>query len=245
MDFDVKGMSIQDIRGLNTRSLTTSEMRAGLTRMNSAANKRIARMQKDPIGRNAPDIARLKGEKFTSKGLKTRAEVKAAYDKVRNFLDPSKESHTLGGWKDQVQRMEEKHGLTEDQVTDPEFWKNFRQFLKDNKNWDSSRALELVGEAYDAGEDVDDFTDAMYNLEQSAEFEGEDTDQTLLDLIEAGIPLDQLVELTKNPEFVEDLASGRLYEIMNDRRVMEDLLDGIYEKDRYEDVAGEFDDYIE
>ena len=88
--FDVKGMSIQDIRGVNTRSLSTGELRQALTRMVSAANKRLNRMMKDPVGRNAPDVSRMQGAKFSSKGLNTRAEVKAEFDRLRNFLDPTK-----------------------------------------------------------------------------------------------------------------------------------------------------------
>ena len=239
--FDVKGMSIQDIRGVNTRSLSTGELRQALTRMVSAANKRLNRMMKDPVGRNAPDVSRMKGAKFSSKGLNTRAEVKAEFDRLRNFLDPTKQSHSLGGWKKTVKQLAAEQGLTEDQYTDPEFWRAYRKFQKDNPNLESHRALGMVGQIWDDDEEIEDFEEASYELEQA---EIDNPEDVVLMLLDNDIPMDSIQELVQNPDFIEDLESGRLYEIMNNREVMEDLRDGIYEKERFDDIEGEFEGYI-
>ena len=123
MAIDVKGMTIEDIRSLNTRGLSLSELRAVTTRLVSAANKRVRRLQADEYGRysqtaQAADFraATGRGKLFQTKGLDTRAKVKAEFDRARAFLDPSKTSHTVKGWKQIVKKMEKAGEMTEDDL---------------------------------------------------------------------------------------------------------------------------------
>lgn len=148
MNLNVNGMSIEDIHQLNTRNLSDAELKAAANRLNSAANKRVRRMMADEYGRNNPAFEKLEvkdGKAFSTKGLKTRAQIKAEFDRVRSFLDPSKTSHTVKGWRKIVTKMKKK-GVTEEQLTSHEFWAMFRYFYEMYvpNTYDSETLLRMV-----------------------------------------------------------------------------------------------------
>ena len=100
---DVKGMSIADILNIpyeEWNSLSTSDLRALTTRLNSAANKRLKRLQARKEGKYSPALqTRREGRKkdgevrkFSSKLPKNMAsdvangKIKSAFADVKNFL---------------------------------------------------------------------------------------------------------------------------------------------------------------
>lgn len=186
MAIDVKGMTIEDIRSLNTRGLSLSELRAVTTRLVSAANKRVRRLQADEYGRYSltaqaasERAAAGRGKLFQTKGLDTRAKVKAEFDRARAFLDPSKTSHTVKGWKQTVKKME-KAGVSKENLAKPEFWAMYRHFYSEyvpgQYTSDSLLAMISIGrdvKNIDNYEDMKDWLDGTY--EEREEGEQEDT----------------------------------------------------------------------
>ncbi len=181
---NLNGMSIEDIRGLNTRTLSDEELKAAANRLNSAANKRVRRMMADEYGRNNPAFEKLEvkdGKAFSTKGLKTRAQIKAEFDRVRSFLDPSKTSHTVKGWRKIVTKMKKK-GVTEEQLTSHEFWSMFRYFYNQYvpNTYDSETLLQMVqaGDArgIDNYDDMKAWLDGEYERDQEEEEYFEDLD---------------------------------------------------------------------
>lgn len=174
---NVNGMSIEDIRALNTRTLSDAELKAAANRLNSAANKRIRRMMADEYGRNNPAFDKLDvkdGKAFSTKGLKTRAQIKAEFDRVRSFLDPSKKSHTVKGWRKIVTKMKKK-GLTEEQLTSPEFWAMFRYFFNQYvpNTYDSDTLLLMMqagnARGIDSYDDMKAWLNGGYERQQEEE----------------------------------------------------------------------------
>ena len=53
-DLNVNGLSLEDIRLLNTRNLSNKALKQALNRLVSGANKRIRRLSKDPLGQYSP-----------------------------------------------------------------------------------------------------------------------------------------------------------------------------------------------
>ena len=175
---NVGGMSIEDIRGLDTRTLSNRALKQALARLVSAGNKRLRRLQADQLGQYSPTA---KTRAFSGQGLKTRGEIKAEYDRVRAFLDPAKKSHTVKGWKQITKRMEQK-GVPKNQITNPNFWGLFRKFSAEMVPalYDSYTLLTLIaglvndgrteneiheylinGGDYDESDDFGEFEDAF------------------------------------------------------------------------------------
>lgn len=167
MAINVKGMTIEEIRALNTRSLSLSDLQAVTTRLVSAANKRVRRMEADKFGQASPVAtasrkAASEGRKlFETKGLgpksndkeeikKARARIKAEFDRVRAFLDPSKKTHTVRGWRNTVKETAKKTGVSLDILTDPEFWKMYRRLENDEAagGYTSTTLIPIMADGY-------------------------------------------------------------------------------------------------
>lgn len=131
MAFSVKGKSIEELRTLDTSKLSEAELRAATQRLADAANKRVRRLMEDEVGQysNYAQEAKAKGGNlFSTKGKTTRAQVKVEFDRLRNFLDPSKEKTSVRGFRKFIKKMEKEKGVSREVLLDPEFWKMFRHF---------------------------------------------------------------------------------------------------------------------
>lgn len=131
MAFSVKGKSIEELRTLDTSKLSEAELRAATQRLADAANKRVRRLMEDEVGQfsNVAADAREKGGNlFSTKGKTTRAQVKVEFDRLRNFLDPSKEKTSVRGFRKFIARMEKEKGVSRDFLLDSDFWKEYRHF---------------------------------------------------------------------------------------------------------------------
>lgn len=130
MAFTIKGKSIEDLRTLNTQKLSTAELRAATQRLADAANKRVRRLMQDEVGQYSQyaQEARAKGGNvFSTKGKTTRAQVKAEFDRLRNFLNPSKQKTSVRGFRKFVKHMEKK-GASRELLLNSDFWSTYRQF---------------------------------------------------------------------------------------------------------------------
>lgn len=159
MALDLTGMTIDDIRNLNTRTLSTAELKQVTNRLVSASNKRMRRLLGDEYGRQSrvakEFLASGKEKAFSTKGLKTREQIKAEFESARSFLDPAKKSHTVRGFKKVIERAESK-GVPRDMFLDSNFWSRYREFMQTNTKYDSFTALAIVAQQYAEDEDMFD-----------------------------------------------------------------------------------------
>ena len=151
-NLNVSGMSVEDIRQLDTRTLSDKALKQALNRLVSAGNKRLRRLGTDEFGKNSPVVQRTKS--FSARGLKTRGEIKAEYERVRSFLDPSKKSHTVRGWRQTVKKIEQR-GVPKERLVQPDFWSLYRRFERDYvpNMFDSFTLLSLLSSLFGMPDD--------------------------------------------------------------------------------------------
>ena len=174
-DLNVNGLSLEDIRLLNTRNLSNKALKQALNRLVSGANKRIRRLSKDPLGQYSPSAG---VRKFSSRGLTTRNEIKAEFERARAFLDPSKKSHTLKGWR-QISNKMMKKGVTKAQLSSGDFWSMFRRFYSRFVPllYDSDSLLSLVSGLHQQGKSEDQIHDYLINRYEEEYEEADNLDE--------------------------------------------------------------------
>lgn len=188
---DINKLTIEDIRTMSPtkiRSLSDSELRRATQVMMNAANKRVSRMMASKEGQYSPIAeqgrkAAATGEKaFTLKGAKSRSQVKAQFDQMRNWLDPNKKSHTVQGWKNVYHKTVERVG--KEMAKDPNFWEAFRKVEKDFNGqypggYDSFEVQRICARIIGEGgsiSDVERFMMQAYESEQSSYYAEMDED---------------------------------------------------------------------
>jgi hypothetical protein len=124
--FTVEGKSVEDLLKTGSaylKRLTESHLRQVVTRLSSAANKRLRRAEKAGAG-NSPAIEKVKnsGGKFSGKG-KDRAGLEQEFIRLRDFFrDPTS---TMEGWKrvqEQAERKAKREGILKAQDHKPKAW---------------------------------------------------------------------------------------------------------------------------
>ena len=88
---DVKGLSIQDIIDMDWKDisrLNTQELKQLSMRLNSAANKRLRRLEQSGQSKWSPAYAHIKksGGDFSVKGKDTKKELKAEIQRASDFI---------------------------------------------------------------------------------------------------------------------------------------------------------------
>lgn len=104
----VSGKSIKHLTRLHAATINKmdeSTLRAVVTRLSSAANKRIQRIEDKGITTPATREAERGGGRFSAKG-KNLNQLRSEYKRVKSFL--KSETSTLKGYKDFAKRFEEK-----------------------------------------------------------------------------------------------------------------------------------------
>lgn len=85
----VKGKSTKQILEMDVKTfnaLSEGEMRTLVTRISSAANKRIRTLEKLPLQTPALTIAKKYGGHFTASGKKDLAQLRIEFTRIRNFM---------------------------------------------------------------------------------------------------------------------------------------------------------------
>lgn len=135
---DIEKLSGEQIRQLSPqqlRSLTDSQMRRATQKLMNIANKRVARFRKSEVGQYSPiayeaEDAERDGKKlFTLVGVHGRDKLWTQFDKMRTWLDPKKDTHTIKGWGQFFQKTVDRLG--EEVAKDREFWDMYRKLEKD------------------------------------------------------------------------------------------------------------------
>lgn len=123
--YDVSGFTVDQILNIDPSELNKMNRRqlsAITSRLVSAANKRIRRLQNDPYGSVSPSLQRIKqrGGQFSVKGKNLQA-LRNEFKQIKQFM--GMKTSTLEGWKKTRKYVSEKLGgeLTPDQTS--KFWK--------------------------------------------------------------------------------------------------------------------------
>lgn len=104
----VSGKSIKQLTRIHAATINKMDeatLRAVVTRLSSAANKRIQRIEEKGITTPATREAERGGGRFSAKG-KNLNQLRSEYKRVKSFL--KSETSTLKGYKDFAKRFEEK-----------------------------------------------------------------------------------------------------------------------------------------
>ena len=106
---DVKGLSIQDIIDMDWRDinrLSEGELKQLSMRLNSAANKRLRRLEQSGQSKWSPAYAHIKksGGDFTVKGKDTKTAIKNEIQRATDFLNAK--TSTAAGSKEYKENVE-------------------------------------------------------------------------------------------------------------------------------------------
>lgn len=156
---NVNGLKISDIIDMSwddIGKLSTQDLKQLTSRLVSASNKRIRRLEKTRLGTSsyAYQTVEERGRKFSVRGM-NRNQTLMEFGKARHFLQ-SKTS-TVKGWKDVLESTEERITKTLDtkdlkwsDKTWSKFWKVYRRFEENHsgtfKKGDSTRFQQFITE---------------------------------------------------------------------------------------------------
>ena len=137
MKFDVTGMTIEDISNIDPEDIgrmNRSSLQAIVSRLASAANKRLKRLKNSYLGEYSPAYSHAAGEsgnrKFSVKGKNTN-QLREEYVRARNFLH--KKTSSVTGWKKVRKDIEKRVGFKIPKKKQKKFWRVFRKFMEVNR----------------------------------------------------------------------------------------------------------------
>lgn len=169
---NVTGLSVKDILNMDPNQLNKlnrSDLSAIASRLVSASNKRIRRLEKTPYGEYAPSmrIVRQRGEKFSVKG-KDVNQLRNEIKQMRKFLNMK--TSTVSGWKKVQKNMGERLGgeMTIEQTN--KFWEVYHKLESQEGGLmsiigDSDRIQKLLHQEVSSGDSDDIFQRMMDNLD--------------------------------------------------------------------------------
>ena len=155
-------------------NLTESEMKQITSRLVSASNKRIKRLEQTTMGTSSFAYQKVesRGKKFSVRG-KNLNQVKQEFKLAKQFLQYK--TSTVSGWKKYRSKMEQRvsgetYGESQQwkDATWKKFWKVYRRFEETNggtfKKGDSDRIQQMLHEIFtneDKRHSVDYFSDVL------------------------------------------------------------------------------------
>lgn len=199
---DVKGLKISDILNMSwddLNSLSGKDLKAVTSRLVSASNKRIKRLQNSPRGTSsfAYQTVEERGRKFSVRGLTTN-EVRTEFANARRFLNMK--TSTVKGWKEYREDMNERITKTLDieeldwsEKTESKFWKVYRRFEETHggkfKKGDSDRIQQMLTEMFESSDkrrSADYFTKRVDELWKEFYEEEQEDSESVSDFFDAG-----------------------------------------------------------
>ena len=174
---NVKGLKLDTILNMDweqLNSLSESEMKQITSRLVSASNKRIKRLEQTTMGTSSFAYQKVesRGKKFSVRG-KNLNQVKQEFKLAKQFLQYK--TSTVSGWKKYRSKMEQRvsgetYGESQQwkDATWKKFWKVYRRFEETNggtfKKGDSDRIQQMLHEIFtneDKRHSVDYFSDVL------------------------------------------------------------------------------------
>lgn len=173
--------------------LSPQEMKKVTSRLASAANKRIRRLEKTPRGTEsfAYQVVEERGRKFSVKG-KNRNQLRNEFKNVRAFL--KYKTSTIKGWNQYREKMEQRvSGATDGESQEwseriwSKFWKVYRRIEEIHsgsfQKGDSDRIQQMLHQIFvenDKRRGVDYFADII-EREYEDLYESEQEDENDID----------------------------------------------------------------
>ena len=173
---NVKGLKISDILNMDWSDLnafTAKELKQLTSRLVSAANKRVRKLEKSELGTSSPAYQTVakRGRLFSVKG-KNVNQVRNEFKLVSNFL--KMKTSTVSGWKsyqkDVADKMKRASGIDINKwsnVNKSKMWAVYRKFEElhggEFKKGDSDRIIQFLMETLDKTETMteDELLDAL------------------------------------------------------------------------------------
>lgn len=165
----VSGLTIEDILSKDINKLSMSELRAMNTRLVSAANKRIKRIESQ--NETSPALRAVKKSKknFSSKGLKTLNEHRKLQAELRTFLQA--ETSTLTGIKKvkkaTAQSLKEQGVKNVNENAINEMWEIFNKIAEIDSSVDTPvmkyAVVDSIMDEMTAGKTSDDIINSLYD----------------------------------------------------------------------------------
>ena len=187
---NVKGLSIKDILNMDWSDLnafTNKELKQITSRLVSAANKRVRRLEGSSLGTSsmAYQSVERRGRMFSVKG-KNVNQVRNEFKLASNFL--KMKTSTVSGWKqyqkDVAKKMKSASGIDINKWSDDnksKMWKVYRKFEEQHggefKKGDSDRIIQYLMETLDKTETMseDELLNSI-NDEWESMYEDQDED---------------------------------------------------------------------
>ena len=199
---NVKGLKISDILNMSwddLNSLSGKDLKAVTSRLVSASNKRIKRLQNSPRGTSsfAYQTVEERGRKFSVRGLTTN-EVRQEFSNARRFLNM--QTSTVKGWKEYRENMNQRLTETLDveelewsESTESKFWKVYRRFEETHggkfKKGDSDRIQQMLTEMFESSDkrrSADYFTKRVDELWKEYYEEEQEDSESVSDFFDVG-----------------------------------------------------------
>ena len=181
-------MKISDILNIvDTRKISSKDMRKMTQQLQDAANKRVKRMMEDPIGRLSivaskaqERIARGQSGYFTMEGITSREQLRDRFRDLQKFLGPDRPGSSLKAFKKEYAKIKEKLG------GDPssDFWKAYRELARMYPDgnfpggYSSTEVQRLLMSTMDSSDNWEDaldqtvrFMNGVYEEEEAQDYE--------------------------------------------------------------------------
>lgn len=199
---NVKGLKVSDIIDMDWDSLNKlsgKELKQLTSRLVSASNKRIKRLEQTKLGKSsfAYQSVEERGRKFSVRGLNTN-EVRTEFANARRFLNMK--TSTVKGWKEYREDMNERLTKTLDmeelewsESTESKFWKVYRRFEETHggkfKKGDSDRIQQMLTEMFESSDkrrSADYFTKRVDELWKEYYEEEQEDSESVGDFFDVG-----------------------------------------------------------
>ena len=156
MAINVSGLTIEDILDMDfndINKLNRKDLSAITSRLVSASNKRIRRLEKSTKGQTSPSLKNLKGKTFSVKGKNTN-QLRQEFANAKNFLQ--NKTSTIQGWEKEKKAIAQRSGFKN--VKDSKkFWNVYSNFQRNNPDLVKARGSDRVQEIlHQEFENIDD-----------------------------------------------------------------------------------------
>lgn len=162
---NVTGLSVEDIINMDVNTLGEKDLRAVATRLVSASNKRIRRLEKAVGGKFSPAYARIErqGRMFSVKG-KDISALRAEMAQMRSFL--KLKTSTVKGWKKVRKYISARFGGRINDTQMNEFWSIYRKLEESmggsiGSIFDSDKVQKMLYDEVTSEDSEDDIIEKM------------------------------------------------------------------------------------
>lgn len=143
MAINVSGLGIEEILSMDfddINKLNRSDLSKLTSRLVSAGNKRIRRMEKSEKGMTSPIFTNLQGKKFSVKGKNTN-QLRQEFATIKNFLEGK--TSGIRKWEREKKEIAKRSGF-ENVKDSKKFWEFYSNFAKNNEDLVKARGSDRV-----------------------------------------------------------------------------------------------------